>query len=98
MRPPNLTGTVFEVLAEHPVVVSKAVTVGRIVEGRHRVEKAGREPTEAAIAEAGVRLLLDDGVEVEAEQLHRLACSVEEPGGDQIVEHQQWTIFGCTSS
>ena len=79
---------VFEVLAEHPVVVAQAVTVGGVVEGRQRIEETRREPAETAVAETGVRLLFDDGVEVEAEHLHRLAGGVEEAGGDEVVAHQ----------
>jgi hypothetical protein len=79
---------VLEVLAEHPVVVAQAVAESGVVEGRQRVEETGGEPPEASVAEAGIRFLLDDGVEVEAEHLHRLACGVEKSGGDQIVDHQ----------
>ena len=79
---------VVELLAEHPVVVAQAVAVGGVVESRERVQEAGGEPAEAAVAETGVGLLVDDGVEVEAELLHRLAGGVEEPGGDQVVAQQ----------
>ena len=79
---------VFEVLAEHPVVVAQAVTVGGVVEGCQRIEEAGREAAETAVAETGIGLLFDDGVEVEAEHLHRLAGGGEEAGGDQVVAHQ----------
>ena len=79
---------VFEVLAEHPVVVTQAVTVGGVVEGRQRIEEARCQPAETAVAETGVRLLFDDGVEVEAEHLHRLASGAEQAGGHEVVAHQ----------
>ncbi len=78
----------FEALAEHPVVVAQTVAVGRVIEGGERIEEAGREAAEAAVAEPGVRLLLDDGVEIEAEHLHGLPRGVEEAGGDEVVEQE----------
>ena len=46
-------------LLEDAVFVPQAVTHRRQLHRRHRVEEAGRQPAEAAIAEAGVRFLLE---------------------------------------
>ncbi len=53
-----------DVLAEDAELVADAVAHPRVAEGGHRVEEAGREPAEAAVAEPGVGLELDQRVEV----------------------------------
>ncbi len=46
-------------LAEHAELVAHAVAEGRHAEGRHRVEEAGRQPAEAAVAERRIGLVLE---------------------------------------
>ena len=53
------------VLPEHPVLVAEAVADGGKLQRRHRVEEAGREPPEAAVAEPGVGLQLEEADPVE---------------------------------
>jgi hypothetical protein len=47
---------VVDLLAEQAVLVIDAVAISRDVERRERVEEAGRETTQAAVAERGVGL------------------------------------------
>ena len=56
---------VLDRLPEHAVLVAQPVAHGRQLHRRHRVEEAGREPPEAAVAEAGVGLLLEEAEPVE---------------------------------
>ena len=44
-----------------------------ILERRERVQIAGREPAEPAVAQAGLLLELEQRIEVLAERAHRLA-------------------------
>ena len=63
----------LDLLAEDPVLVPQAVPDRRDREGGHRVDEAGGEPAEAAVAEPGVGLLLVEPVEVHALPPHLLA-------------------------
>ncbi len=63
---------VLDRLPEHPVLVAEPVAHGGQLHGRHRVEEAGREPPEAAVAEPGVGLLLDEPEPVEPFLRHDL--------------------------
>ena len=56
---------VLDRLPEHAVLVAEPVAHGGQLHRRHRVEEAGREPPEAAVAEAGVGLLLEEAEPVE---------------------------------
>ena len=56
---------VLDRLPEHAVLVAQPVAHGRQLHRRHRVEEAGREPPEAAVAETGVGLLLEEAEPVE---------------------------------
>src|ERR1035441_5037284 len=51
---------VADALPENAVVVTQAIAHAGNAEGRHRIEKTRRQPAQAAVAEAGVWLLLDD--------------------------------------
>ncbi len=64
--------TASDPLMEDPVFVADAVAVARQLERRHRVEEAGGEPAETAVAETGVPLDLADLVEVDLERLERM--------------------------
>ena len=50
---------VLDRLAEDAVLVAQPVAHGRELQRRHRVEEAGRQPPEPAVAQAGVGLLLE---------------------------------------
>src|SRR5204863_4729777 len=63
----------LDLLVEHPELVADAVAVPGDVQGGHRVEVAGRQPSEATVAEARVDLLLEQISELEIEHLHRVA-------------------------
>jgi hypothetical protein len=51
---------VLDALVEHAVFVADAVAVAGDAHGRHRIEEAGGEPAEAAVAERRVGLDLGD--------------------------------------
>ncbi len=56
---------VFDRLPEHAVLVAQAVPHGRDLQRGQRFDEAGRESSEAAVAEAGVRLLFEQPEPVE---------------------------------
>ena len=58
---------VADLLAEHAVLVTDAVTAGGEALGSERIEKTGRQATQAAVAQAGVVLLLVDVLEHHAQ-------------------------------
>ena len=51
-------------LREDPVIVADAVADGGVLQGRKRIEKTGRQPPEAAVAESGIDFLRGNIVEV----------------------------------
>ena len=53
-------GAVPDLLAEDPVIVAEAVADGRDGHRGHGLDEAGRKPSEPAVAEPGVRLLLEE--------------------------------------
>ena len=57
---------ILDRLPEDAVLVAQPVAHGRELHRGHRVEEARREAAEPAVAEAGVRLLLEQGEPVEA--------------------------------
>ena len=76
---------VHDALAEDAVVVPEAVAHAGEVEGGHRVEEAGGEAAEAAVAEAGVHLEVAQRVPVEAVLLQRLRALAVELEVDHVV-------------
>src|SRR5690606_16394290 len=58
-------------LLEQAVVVTDAVAEARQVQRRHGVEEAGREAPQAAVAEAGVLLLLREALQAHADLLEQ---------------------------
>src|SRR5262249_60232687 len=72
-------------LVEDAELVAQAVAVAGVAERRHRVQVAGRQPPEAAAAEAGVDLLLQDVLELDVELRQRLARPLVEPEADEAV-------------
>ena len=75
-------------LVEHAVLVADAVAVARQRERRHRIEEAGGQAPEAAVAERGVQLHLVDPVEIELEVRQRVATALVEPHVHQAVRQQ----------
>src|SRR5262249_26555448 len=71
-------------LLEDAELVADAVAVAGQPERRHRLEEAGREPTEAAVAEARVGLLFGDLVEVDPEVLQDGAVAVVDVEGLEV--------------
>ena len=59
-------------LAEHAVFVADAVAHARHAQRGHRIEEAGRQPAEAAVAQRRVGLALGQRVDVDAEVGQRL--------------------------
>ena len=68
--------------------VSDTVAVGRAAEGRQRIEKAGCQPSQSAIAQRRVRLVANDRVEIDAEIGERLARCFIKPQIDHCVFQQ----------
>ena len=64
---------------EHAILVADAVAVGRQRQGGQRVQEAGREPSQAAIAETSIPLRFAQVFELVAEFVHRLRRRVEKP-------------------
>ena len=81
-------------LLEDAVLVAQAGAHARNAERRHGIEEARRQPAEPAVAEAGVRLLLDDLERVDPVLLTELApVRVEQQVGDVVRErsaHQEF--------
>ena len=75
----------LDLLAEDAVLVAQAVPDGGDGEGGHRVEEAGGEAAEAAVAEPGVGLLLAEPVEVHAQPPGRLAHERLDEEVDEVV-------------
>jgi hypothetical protein len=76
---------VLDGLAEDSVLVAQAVSHGRQLERRHRVEKAGGQPPQPAVAQARVGLLL--------EQLDRVKVSgTESLPGDGIQQQVRHVV------
>lgn len=67
-----LLPTVDDILLKHPVVIADAVAATRQAEGRQRVEEAGRQAPEPAIAQPRVILLVDQLFKVEPHLFQRV--------------------------
>ena len=65
-------------LREDSVIVADAVAHGGVLQGGKRIEKTGREPSEAAVAESGIDLLGENVLEVIAHALQGRARLVHE--------------------
>ena len=59
-------------LAEHAVVVADTVTKARDIQRSHGVQKTGRQPPQAAVAQSRIRLQLTDGRHIHAKVQQRL--------------------------
>ena len=69
------------------MIIADAVTVGRESDGRHRVEEAGGQAPEAAVAECGVRFVGQQGVVVDAElRDHRPNGVIQAQVGDGVFQ------------
>ncbi len=76
---------VDDLLLEDAELVADAVAHGRDLQGRQRIDEAGRESPEATVAETGLHFLLPQFVEVEAKLADRLAHRVVDAQVDQLV-------------
>ncbi len=74
-----------DLLAEDAVLVPQAVADRGDLERRHRVEEAGGEPAQAAVAQSGVGLRLDELRPVELLSLHRLPHDRLDPEVEDVV-------------
>jgi hypothetical protein len=63
---------IADLLVEDPEFVADSVADRRDLKRRERIEVAGREPPEAAAAEARLFFLVEKFLEIEAELLHSL--------------------------
>ena len=86
---------VLDTLVEDTELVADAVADGRDLQRGERVHEAGREPPEAAVAEAGLLLGRHYSLEVELELLARLAGLVHDAEVDQVVDQMRpQQVFG----
>ena len=74
-----------EGLPEDAVLVADAVADAGLVHRRERVDEAGGEPPEAAVAQAGLDLLAAQRRHVDAALLHRLLGDALQVRGEQVV-------------
>ena len=79
---------VDDALAEDAVVVAQAVAGGGEVEGGEGIHEAGGEAAEAAVAEAGVHLVVAEAVPVQAEGVHGFAALLLEAEVDDVVAEE----------
>ena len=76
---------VDDLLVEDAEFVADAVADGRHFESRQGIDEAGRQAPEAAVAESGLLLLLQQFVEVESQFGHAFLDLVEDAEIDEIV-------------
>ena len=79
---------VLDALPENPVIVPDPVAVARQLHRRQRIQKAGREPPETAVAQPGVALDVADDIPIEPEVIHHLAHVRVQPQVDHVVAHR----------
>ena len=71
---------VHDLLLEHAVVVADAAAVGGIVQGGEGIQETGCKTAQTAVTQRGVRLLILNGIHLEAELLERFR--------DRLVGHK----------
>ncbi len=76
---------VLDGLIEDAELVANAVAGGRDLQGGQRIEVAGGQAAEAAVAEAGLLFLFQKLVERQAERLHGLLGRLPDAEADQVV-------------
>ena len=85
---------VADLLLEHAVTVTDAAAVGRIAQGRQGIQEAGGKPSQSAVSQRGVRLLILNHIDVNAQLLQRLGDLVIGLQVDQVVaqsaSHQEF--------
>ena len=83
---PLLLPAVANLLAEDAVLVAQPVAHRRQLQRRHRIEIAGGEPAQAAVAQACIRLLVED--------LHPAPAVLVEGALDYRIEHEIEDVVG----
>ena len=83
-----LLPAVLELLAEQAVLVAEAVAVAGILHGGQRIEEAGGQAAQAAVAQAGVRLLAQQSVEVDLQVLQGGPGGLGDAQGGDVVLQQ----------
>ena len=79
---------VADLLLEESVVVTDAVAEGGYAEARHGVHEAGRQPSETAVSERGIRLQRAKLVEIDAQARKCVAHRLDHVEVGQCVEQQ----------
>jgi hypothetical protein len=74
-----------DLLVEDSIFVANAVTDGGNVEGGEGIHEAGCEASEASVAKAGLLLLLDEDIEIEAQLVHGLLGLIVDAEVDEVV-------------
>lgn len=72
-------------LRKNAELVANAVAHARVAQRRHRIQEASRQATEATVAEASVRLYLQQVLQRDAQFRQRLAGRVHQPQGQEVV-------------
>ena len=83
-----LLPAVLDDLPEQAVLVADAVAVSRHRQGCHAFHEAGREATQAAVAERRIRLDLAQPVQIDVQAREGLAHRLDNPEVGQPVEQQ----------
>ncbi|MNM92764.1 hypothetical protein D3C81_1051080 [compost metagenome] len=76
---------VDDALVKDAVLVADAVAQRRNLQRGQRIHEAGRQPAQAAVAEAGFLLLREDVVEVQVERGHGAAHRLHDAEVDEVV-------------
>ena len=85
---------VADALPENAVVVAQAIAHAGNAECRHRIEKTRRQPAQAAVAETGVRFLLNNLERIELVMFGEFLCiGVNQEIGDIVGQSATEQIF-----
>ena len=76
---------ILNLLLEHAIVVADAAAVRRVSESRQRIQEAGSQSSQTAVAKGSVRLLILDQVQITAQLLKRLLDLIVEGQVNQVI-------------
>ena len=84
IRPLDLVTVAYLLPKETELVVDAVGVAGHIQRGQ-RIEKARRQPSQAAIAESSVGLFVEDRLQVDTVSRQQLPADVDHPKIEQVV-------------
>ena len=80
--------TAREMLAKQPVFIADAIAVSRAAHRRHAFHETGRQPSQTAIAQGGIGLILDNGPKVLTQARHHLDGNIAQTQIDRGIFQQ----------